>query len=473
MPASPRPILFVSLPESGLFNPVQTIAGEFARRGVEDLWFATDEERRDDVESLSAASAVRFAPLGDVVPQLSVSTWDDDVYAEVTGPDRFAAHAALIRHTYDPALHVAKYKRLEQIVDEVRPALMVVESLTAYAVDIAITRGIPFVLVVPFLPSNYVVSPVPFGHRYTGADFPVPHSGLSIEMTLRQRIANRLFRWRTLGIFLDPAMMRMLRKDKRTRAELGVAPEARKFTAKIDHAALVLVTSLAELDYPFTVPDNMRMVGALIPPLPQAPDDNSGLDGWLTERGSVVFVGLGTTTRLTRGQVADLLEVARRMSGTTSFLWKLSHAQQELLPDGPLPANVRVESWVPSQLDVLAHPGVKLFLTHGGGNGFHEGLYFGKPMVIRPLWVDCHDTATRGADFGVSLTVDPHRSGVDDIERALTRVLTEPSFAERARHFSGLLRAAGGAAAATDLVLDLPALTATPTTPTTDHRARA
>ncbi|KFG71237.1 glycosyltransferase [Streptomyces mutabilis] len=467
MSSSSRPILFVSLPESGLFNPVQTIAGEFARRGVPDLWFATDEERRGDVEALADASTVRFASLGEVVPELSALTWDEDVYAKVTGPKRFAAHAAIIRHTYDPALHVDKYRRLLEIVEEVKPALMVIESLTAYAIDIAITRKIPYVLVVPFLPSNYVTSYTPFGKAYTNADFPVPHSGLSVNMTRRQRIENRLFRWRTMGIFLRPSMMRMLRKDKLTREELGIDPVARRFMAKIDRADLVLVTSLAELDYPFTVPDNMRMVGALIPPLPQAPDD--GLGDWLSKHESVAFVGLGTTTRLTAAHVSDVLEVARRLADRTHFLWKLPKSQQHLLPDGPLPANVRIESWVPSQLDVLAHPNVKLFVTHGGGNGFHEGLYFGKPMVVRPLWVDCHDQAVRGQDFGVSLTIDPHRAGADDVERAITRVLDEPSFGERARHFGELLRAAGGAAAATDLVLDLPALTGHPAT---DEQAR-
>ncbi|AXG83082.1 glycosyltransferase [Streptomyces paludis] len=457
MSSSSRPILFVSLPESGLFNPLHTIAGEFTRRGVEDLWYATDEERRSDIDALADASKIRFASLGDVVPELSSLTWDEDVYAKVTGPKRFAAHAALIRHTFDPALHVEKYKRLVKIVDEVKPALMVIESLTAYAVDIAITRKIPYVLVVPFLPSNYVTSYTPFGKAYTHADFPVPHSGLSVKMTARQRIENRLFRWRTLGVFLRPSMMRMLKKDKRTSEELGIDPEARRFMAKIDRAELVLVTSLAELDYPFTAPDNMRMVGALIPPLPQAPESD-GLDDWLSEHESVVFVGLGTTTRLTAGQVSGMLEVIRRLSGRTHFLWKLPKSQQHLLPDTPLPANVRIESWVPSQLDVLAHPNVKLFVTHGGGNGFHEGLYFGKPMVVRPLWVDCHDQAVRGEDFGVSLTIDAHRTGVDEIERAITRVLDEPSFAGRARHFGEQLRVAGGAATATDLVLALPAL---------------
>jgi polyene glycosyltransferase len=456
MSSSSRPILFVSLPESGLFNPLQTIVGELARRGVEDLWYATDEERRGDVEALSDASKVHFASVGEVVPELSLSTWDDKVYRKVTGADRFAAHSALIRHTYDPALHVEKYKRLVEIVDEVKPALMVIESLTAYAVDLAITRGIPFVVVVPFLASNYVTSYTPFGKSYTGPDFPVPHTGYGIDMTRRERIANRLFRWRTLGIFLRPAMMRMLRKDKRTREELGIDPEARQFMAKIDRSELVLVTSLTELDYPFDVPGNMRMVGALIPPLPEAADDE-GIGDWLAARDSVVFVGLGTTTRLTAAQIEMMLQVARRLD-QHHFLWKLPKAQQRLLPAGPLPPNVRIESWVPSQLDVLAHPNVKLFVTHGGGNGFHEGLFFGKPMVLRPLWVDCHDTAKRGEDFGVGLIIDAHDAGTEDIIRACTRVLQEPAFAERARHYSELLREAGGAGAAADLILGLPAL---------------
>lgn len=136
--------------------------------------------------------------------------------------------------------------------------------------------------------------------------------------------------------------------------------------------------------------------------------------------------------------------------------------QQELLPPREtLPGNLRIESWVPSQLDVLGHPSVKVFFTHAGGNGFHEGLYFGKPLVVRPLWVDCDDQAVRGQDFGVSLTLDrPETLDADDVTDKLTRVLDDPAFRERAEHFATLLRAAGGRSTAADLLLGLPALAA-------------
>ncbi|WP_432844591.1 glycosyltransferase [Amycolatopsis sp. CA-161197] len=460
-PADPdlrRPILFVSSPEAGLLNPVLTLAGELARRGVPDLWFATDENRRGAVEELGgdgARSIVEFASLGDVVPEMSAVTWDDETYRAVTQRSRFKAHRAVIEHTLDPGLRVAKYRKLEAAVDKIEPALMVIESMSQFAFELAITRGIPYVLSVPFMASTMLTAYTPFAKSYTGRDFPVPHSGLPYRMTARQRWENRLFKLRTLAMFLKPEMAKQLAKDKEVRAELGIAPEAGGVMSRIDHAQLVLCYSVAGLDYPFPVPEHMKLVGALVPPLPQAPGAEE-LPAWLDAQDSVVYMGFGTITRLTREQVASLVEVARRLgSRRHSVLWKLPSEQQHFLP-ADLPPTLRIEDWVPSQFDVLAHPSVKVFFNHGGGNGFHEGIYFGKPLVIRPLWVDCYDQAVRGADAGVSLTLDrPDTFDPDDVTDKLTRVLEQSRYRTRAEHFSRAQREAGGREAAADAVLAL------------------
>lgn len=452
-----RPILFVSYAESGLLNPLLVLAEELSRRGVEDLWFATDEKGRPDIEGTSVGSPVEFASLGDVVSQMSAVTWDDKTYAEVTQRSRFKAHRAVIKHSFAPRSRVEKYRRLEAIVDEVKPALMVIESMCQFGYELAITKKIPFVLGVPFVPSNVLTSHVPFAKSYTPGGFPVPHSGLPADMTLSQRAANQLFRLRTLAMFMTSSMRKVVEEDDGIRAELGISSEARGMMARIDLSEMVLCYSVPELDYAFTVPDKMRLVGAMVPPLPQAPDDD-GLSDWLSEQKSVVYMGFGTITRLTREQVGALVEVVRRLSDRHQVLWKLPREQQELLPED-LPGNLRIESWVPSQLDVLAHPNVKVFFTHAGGNGYHEGLYFGKPLVVRPLWVDCDDQAIRGQDFGVSLTLDrPETIDADDVFDKLTRVLDDDAFRERAEHFGDLLRAAGGRKSAADLILGLPAL---------------
>ena len=455
---SAKPILFVSMPEAGLFNPMYVLAKELTRRGVPDVWFATDEPRRADIEAISAS----FASLGEVIPELSALTWDDETHRAVTGPSRFRSHRDQIKAGYRPALWFAKYRQLEAVVDKVCPAVMVIDCETRYAIDLAIARRIPYVLSVPFLVSNVLTPYTPFARSYVPRRFPTPHTGLPYDMNLLQAISNRLFRLRTLAMFFTPSVGKTMQEDIAIRKELGL-PKPPEPMTRVAEAQLVLCYSVAEMDYPLEIPDHVRLVGPMIPPLPQAPAGE--LAEWLDARPSVIYVGLGTNTRLTSAEVSSLTEVARRLEGTHHVLWKLPKEQQHLLPPREsLPGNLRIESWVPSQLDVLAHPNVAAFVTHGGGNGFHEGLYFGKPMVVRPLWGDCYDVAVRGKDMGVSLTLDPRRT-VDPahVVSLLTRVLTEPSFRRRAGEFAALERAAGGQEEAADLVLSVSALRA-PTT---------
>jgi polyene glycosyltransferase len=447
-----RPILLVSLPEAGLINPLLVLAGELSRRGAKDLWFATDEPRRRDVEATSAA----FASLGEVIPEMSAVSWDDAAYRAVTQASRFRAHRAQIKQSYRPALAFAKYRQLEAVADKVHPAVMIIDCETRYAINLAIARRIPYVLSVPFLPSNVLTPYTPLDRSYVPRRFPTPHSGLPYDMNFAQRMSNRFFRLRSLAMFLNPAMGKAVREDVAICKALGL-PRPNSMT-RVDLAELVLCYGIPELDYPLQVPGKVQLVGAMIPPLPQVPGGE--LTSWLDARPSVIYIGLGTITRLTGAEVSSLVEVARRLAGAHHVLWKLPADQQHLLPpQQSLPGNLRVESWVPSQLDVLAHPNVTAFVTHGGGNGFCEGLYFGKPLITRPLWGDCHDTAVRGQDLGVSLTLDPPRTAdPGEVAGKLTRVLDDPSFRQRAQHIGALLRAAGGRHAAASLVLGLPAL---------------
>ncbi|ANZ43624.1 MGT family glycosyltransferase [Lentzea guizhouensis] len=453
---SQRPILFVSLPESGLLNPMLVLAEELSRRGVEDLWFATDDKGRDEVEAAAVGSPIRFVSLGDVVPEMSSVTWPDDVYAEVTQRSRFKARKAVIAQTFRPSLRIPKYRELEAAVENIKPALMVVESMCMFGYELAITKGIPYVVSNPFVPSNLVTSVIPIGPSYTPKDFPRPHTGLPAAMTWRQRWTNRLFGWRTLATAFTKQHKERNAENDRVVAELGISPKTRGQFARVENSELVLCYSIPEMDYPFDVPEKIRTVGALVPPLPQA--ERGELDEWLDAQKSVVYMGFGTITRLTREQVAAFVEVARRLD--CSVLWKLPRDQQVFLP-AELPANLRIETWVPSQLDVLAHPNVHVFFTHAGGNAYTESIYFGKPMVSRPLWVDCYDQAVRAESFGVGLTLDrPHTVDPDDVVDKLTRVLTEPGFRENAERLAALQHAAGGRKTAADLVLSLPALTA-------------
>jgi polyene glycosyltransferase len=445
-----KPLLFVSSPGDGVFNPLRVIAAELARRGTEDVWFATDEERRADIEKIDEGTGVRFASLGEPVLELSPNRYDDELYRKITQRSRWKAHHAVVRHTFGVAPQEDKYHRLNALVEEIRPALMVFDSVNPMALVVAVKWGVPFVLGSPFMPSNLFLAP---------RGFPMLHTGLPLNMTFRQRLYNAYFKVRAGMMFLHPTMLKQIRQAVAGARYVQLPREMFRPTAKVDLAELILCYSVFGLEYPLPVPEKLHMVGAIIPPLPEAHDDGD-LSRWLDANPSVVYMAFGTITRLTRHDVHALVEVIRRLDGRHAVLWKLPHKQQELLPPrDELPGNLRIESWVPSQLDVLAHPSIKLFFNHGGANAFHESLYFGKPQLIRPLWVDCYDQAVRGVDSGVSLTVDdPQAIDAEDVLDKINRVLGDPSFRERAEHFSRVQREAGGVRAAADLILASPAL---------------
>jgi polyene glycosyltransferase len=152
--------------------------------------------------------------------------------------------------------------------------------------------------------------------------------------------------------------------------------------------------------------------------------------------------------------VAAIVAACDRLGPDVGVLWKVSRAAGAALPDSlpvPLPGNLKVVNWVPSQLGLLAHPRVRVFFGHGGGNAVNEGLIFGKPQLILPFWMDCHDLAARVVEAGVGLTVP--RIEVDQIVGQLRRLLDEDHFRERAVQLGRSLEEAGGVARAADVVM--------------------
>jgi polyene glycosyltransferase len=452
---SSRAILFASTPSDGLINSMMVVAGEFARRGVPDLWFATDDTKQRDVEALAAKSEVRFASTGDDSTHYTATRWDDQTYVAVTQASRFKAHRAMLQQTHDPDSHYAKYQALDEVVEKVQPALMVVNNLCLHGLQVAMTRKIPYVISAPFLPS------VLFEHNLP-ADYPTPTSGLPLDMTPAQQKENRKFRRQMRNVGMHPSLLRRNIKAGKRMVELRIEPRSRSVAHRLADAELVLTYSVPGLDYPFSMPDNLHPLGAMIPPLPEIADstESTGDDvtRWLDGHKSVVYIAFGTIIRLSRNDVEAIVQVARQLAGKHRVLWKLPKEQQHMLP-ADLPDNLRIEQWLPSQYDVLAHRNVRAYFNHGGSNSFHEGIHFATPQLIRPLWLDCFDQSVRAVDSGVGLTVagsDP--IDADEVHDKLVRLLEENSFQDRAQHFSQLMQAAGGVKTAADLILDCAAL---------------
>src|ERR1700754_4931128 len=215
MKPTTRPIVFVSSSGSGVLNPMLVLAGEFARRGIENLYFAADENCRDQIEALAGRSTVSFASLGEPIPELVPTSWDEDTYRAITQQSMWKALRATALHTMGPSLRSDKYVRLEEIVRRIEPGLIVLDKMSTFAARVAMTHRIRFVVAGPFLPSNMLFPKVPKG-------FPVPNTGFGRRMTWAQRLANRTFGLRRLTLLRHPRIVAALARYARDRGRLGI-----------------------------------------------------------------------------------------------------------------------------------------------------------------------------------------------------------------------------------------------------------
>ena len=90
---------------------------------------------------------------------------------------------------------------------------------------------------------------------------------------------------------------------------------------------------------------------------------------------------------------------------------------------GPVPANVRVESYVPQSVAMASD----LVVSHGGSGTTIAALTRGLPQVVIPLFADQPHNAARIAAAGIGVAVDA-RSAADTLAPAVERVLADPSY---------------------------------------------
>ncbi|XP_022349267.1 UDP-glucuronosyltransferase 3A2-like isoform X4 [Enhydra lutris kenyoni] len=115
-----------------------------------------------------------------------------------------------------------------------------------------------------------------------------------------------------------------------------------------------------------------------------------------------VLVALGSIVSIYQSQ-----EVLREMNSAFAHLsqgviWKCnpSHWPKDI----KLAANVKIMDWLP-QNDLLAHPRIRLFVTHGGLNSIMEAIQHGVPMVGIPVLGEQAENLIRveAKKFGVSI----------------------------------------------------------------------
>jgi glucuronosyltransferase len=111
-------------------------------------------------------------------------------------------------------------------------------------------------------------------------------------------------------------------------------------------------------------------------------------------------------------------------------LWKY---ENETLPNKP--DNVMINPWIP-QRDILAHPNVKIFITHGGLLGTTEALVEGVPVLGIPVYGDQKMNMAKAVTREYGLKVALEDVDEENISNSLKELLSNPKYAENAKIIS-------------------------------------
>ncbi|XP_052859848.1 UDP-glycosyltransferase UGT5-like [Anopheles cruzii] len=149
----------------------------------------------------------------------------------------------------------------------------------------------------------------------------------------------------------------------------------------------------------------------------------------------VIYFSLGTNLRsadLPPEKLAVILSVFGRMK--QRVVWKF---EDERIKN--LPPNVLVRSWLP-QSDILGHPNVKVFITHGGLLGTQEGVHRAVPMVGIPIYCDQHLNMNKATLGGYAVKLYFPNITEESFRWALDEVLYNPSYRANMERVSQIFR---------------------------------
>jgi zeaxanthin glucosyltransferase len=201
---------------------------------------------------------------------------------------------------------------------------------------------------------------------------------------------------------------------------------------------LVLALTTGALTGSAPLPERCVLVGPALGPRPQAPA--FAWDRWDSRRRHVL-VTVGTLLEfMADGFYARAAQALAALGQTAQAVFV---AEPETLPSPPPGAVVAARVPV---LELL--PRLDAVICHGGMGTVTETLAHGVPLVVAPIRHDAPAVARQVAAAGAGIEVSFASASAQELARAVSAVLDEPSYRQGAGRVRASFASAGGASAA-------------------------
>jgi MGT family glycosyltransferase len=411
----------VFFPE-GAFGPTNNCVGiaDVLRRGGHRVVFVVEESFAGTLEAQGFEERLMRLGPAPTEPEEPGAFWKE--FIRDTAPafrqSTLEQLESFIAPTWRALLDGSRYvdERLAEIFDELAPDVIVEDNVCAFPAILACGR--PWVRIVSCNPLE-VADP----------DLPPAFSGLPLE----DRSGWGEFRAEYRRVVAD-----MHAEFSEFCVERG-APPLPELEMIHESEWLNLMLYPDELDYPRGRPLGPRWhnlqtcVRATDPEWAPPPEDGRPL----------VYLSLGSLGSADVALMRRLVEVL----ADTPYRYVVStgpqHAEYELAE------NMSGAEFLP-QTSVLAH--VEAVITHGGNNTTTECMWFGKPMLVAPIFWDQHDNAQRVHETGYGRRVPTYTFDAGGLRAALAWALGDDALRTRCAAAAARLRQRPGTAVAAELI---------------------
>lgn len=379
-------IAYVGLPAHGHTNPALPVMKELVRRGHQVIFYNAASFREK-----VTPTGVDFRPLPEPMP----TEW------ELAQALHDFINASLILSEMSRPLT----RFLIGELGREQPDLVIYDSVAMWGYVAARTRGIPQVCFI----TTFVLD---------GSQRAIGYGTLA-----------RFF-WSAL-----PHLPSLLRWRRSMAQEFGKENSG----GITEYACLNIVFTSREFHPPNTfIDERFRFVGPSIDPATR--DGDFPFDQ--LQDGVKVYVSLGTINYLNDTFYQTLFTAFAEYPA--QFILSAGR-NTDTAQWGMTPKNFIVRPYVP-QLAILQQ--VDAFITHGGLNSVHEGLYYGVPQIVVPHQLEQLLNGKRAAQTGAGILLGhryPYgRVTPAELRAALDRLLSLPQYREKAVQMGETLRNAGG-----------------------------
>ncbi|XP_039501343.2 UDP-glucosyltransferase 2 [Drosophila santomea] len=197
------------------------------------------------------------------------------------------------------------------------------------------------------------------------------------------------------------------------------------------NVSFILQNGHAVLSYPRALNPNVAEVACIhcrpARKLPRHLEDFIGASG----SSGFIYVSMGSSVK-----AANMPEALRHMLVKTfarlpyHVLWKYEGSSTDIKD---ITSNVKLSQWLPQQ-DILGHPKIRAFVTHGGLLSMFETVFHGVPVVTMPVFCD-HDVNSAKAEIdGYAIKLDLQTLSTNQLYKAIMKVIHDPLYKNSARY---------------------------------------